>query len=328
MPRPTISEPLVSSEVTRELAAIAADFLDALDEHQREQALMGFDAAERHDWHYVPRQRPGLALREMDEAQRDAALALLHVGLSEAGGRAALAIMERENVLRRTDASEGYDPLDYAFAVYGDPRQPPPWAWSVEGHHLSLHFTLISATEITVTPFFMGVAPLLLHEGEGAAGPVLLDERDLAFEIVRALDTRDRERAIIADRSMGDILAGPGREESLRTPVGLPLGRVSDARRGAVLRLLDIYLGRLRPELAEMERVRLREAGIETLHFAWAGALDPGRPHYYRLHGPTLLLEYDNSQEQANHVHTVWHDPGLSFGDALRDHYERGHRRT
>ena len=322
----TISEPVVSSEVTRELVTIAARFLATLSERQRERALMDFDVPERHDWHYVPRQRPGVALREMDEAQRCAALALLHVGLSEAGGRAALAIMERENILRRTDPSERYDPLDYAFAVYGDPRQSP-WAWSVEGHHLSLHFTLISATKITVTPLFMGVAPFFLHE-EGAAHPVLVQERDLAFEIVRALDGQDRELAIIADRSMGDILSGPGREESLRRPAGLPLGRLPDGRRDAVLRLMDTYLGRLRPELAEMERVRLREAGIENLHFAWAGSLAPDRPHYYRLHGPTLLLEYDNSQDQANHIHTVWHDPGLSFGDALRNHYERGHPRA
>jgi hypothetical protein len=264
----------------------------------------------------------------MDETQRTAAMALLRVGLSEAGARKALAIMDRETILKRTRTSERYDPLDYAFALYGDPRRPPPWAWSVEGHHLSLHFTLISETEMTVTPLFMGVAPLLVHEGGGAWEPVLLGERDLALQIVRGLEGQDREQAIIAERSMGDILTGPGREESLRAPMGLPLGRLADARRDAVLRLIDKYLLRLRKELAEACRARLREAGVENLHFAWAGPLDPGRPHYYRIHGPTLLLEYDNTQEEANHVHTVWHDPGLSFGDALKDHYERGHVRT
>jgi hypothetical protein len=190
-----------------------------------------------------------------------------------------------------------------------------------------LHFTIISETAITVTPLFMGVAPLVLHEAGRERAPVLLQERDLAFEIVHALAREEREQAIIADRSMGDILSGPGREESLRIPTGLSLGRLPDARRETVLRLLDTYLDRLRPELAEMERARLRQAGVESLHFAWAGSLDPSHPHYYRLHGPTLLLEYDNSQEEANHVHTVWHDPGLAFGDTLREHYERGHPR-
>jgi hypothetical protein len=323
-----VSVPVVSSELTRELAATAAGFLASLNERQCGRALMSFDSGERHDWHYVPRQRPGLALREMDERQRTAAMALLHVGLSEAGMRKALAIMDREILLKRTKLSERYDRLDYAFAVYGDPRRPPPWAWSVEGHHLSLHFTLISETEMTVTPFFMGVAPLVVHEGEGASEPVLLGERDLALQIVRGLDGQDREQAIIAGRSMGDILTGPGREESLRVPMGLPLGRLADVWRDGVLRLVDEYLLRLRQELAEVERTRLREAGIENLHFAWAGPLDPGKPHYYRIHGPTLLLEYDNTQEEANHVHTVWHDPGLSFGDALKDHYERAHVRT
>ncbi len=320
------SIPIVSPKLARQLAVTAAGFVDTLPPQKRNRALMHFDAAERRDWHYVPRRRPGVALREMDVAQRTAALALLHIGLSEAGGRKALAIMDRENILRRIDSSEKYDPLDYAFAVYGQPGQPP-WAWSIEGHHLSLHFTLISETQITVTPLFMGVAPLLVHGDEHGSDPVLLGERDLAFEVVRALEGQQREQAIIADRSMGDILSGPRREESLRTPTGLPLGRLADARREAVVRLLDEYLGRLRRELAEAERVRLRQAGIDNLHFAWAGALDPGQPHYYRIHGPTLLLEYDNTQEDANHIHTVWHDLGLSFGDALKDHYEHGHVR-
>jgi Protein of unknown function (DUF3500) len=175
---------------------------------------------------------------------------------------------------------------------------------------------------------FMGVAPLLAHEGEGVLDPVLLRERDLAIQIVRALEGEEREQAILADRSMGDILSGPGREESLRTPIGLPLRRLSDARRNAVVALVQEYLVRLRRELADVELARLREAGVENLHFAWAGALDPGQPHYYRIHGPTLLLEYDNTQENANHIHSVWHDPRLSFGgDALRDHYERSHER-
>jgi hypothetical protein len=322
----TIAVPAVARELVRALVATANDFAASLDEDRRRRALMDFGAAERRDWHYVPRRRPGLPLRDMDENQRRAANALLRIGLSDAGGRKALAIMEREKVLKQADPTEHYDPLDYAFSVFGSPGQPP-WAWSVEGHHLSLHFTILSETEVTVTPFFMGVAPLLLHQDEGSSDAVLLRERDLAFEIVHALDGQDRKQAIIADRSMGDILSGPGREESLRTPAGLPVARLADARREAVLRLVDEYLGRLRRELACAERLRLCEAGIENLHFAWAGGLDPGLPHYYRLHGPTLLVEYDNSQEQANHVHTVWHDPNLSFGDVLGDHYAHGHRR-
>jgi hypothetical protein len=320
--------PAIAPELTRELAATAAGFVQSLDSEQCRRALLSFDSSERHDWHYVPRQRPGLPLRGMHATQQAAALALLRVGLSESGCRKALSIMDRENILKRSEPSERYDPLDYAFALYGDPRLPPPWAWSVEGHHLSLHFTLVSEAEIAVTPFFMGVAPLLAHEGEGVLDPVLLRERDLAIQIVRALEGEEREQAILADRSMGDILSGPGRAESLRTPIGLPLRRLSDARRNAVVALVQEYLVRLRRELADVELARLREAGVENLHFAWAGALDPGQPHYYRIHGPTLLLEYDNTQENANHIHSVWHDPGLSFGgDALRDHYERRHER-
>ena len=134
--------------------------------------------------------------------------------------------------------------------------------------------------------------------------------------------------AIIAGRSMGDILTGPGRNESLRMPAGLPLGRLVDARRDGVLRLVDEYLARLRRKLAEAKRARLRQAGVENPHFAWAGPLDPGQPHDDRVQGPTLRLESDNTQEEANPVHPVWHDPGLRFGDALREHHERGRVRT
>jgi hypothetical protein len=326
MPMHTFPAPVVSAELVGEMAATATGFVASLNARQCGRALLTFASDDRRDWHYVPRQRHGLPLRDMDEAQRVAALALLRIGLSEAGGRKAIAIMDRENILKRSNPSENYDPLDYAFAVYGDPRMPPPWGWSVEGHHLSLHFTVCTSTEITVTPFFMGVAPLMLHGNGGSGDPLLLKERDLAAQIVRGLDAQEREQAIIADRSMGDILSGPGREESLRTPVGLPLTRLTDARRDAVLALVDEYFGRLRAELADVERARLREAGVGNLRFAWAGPLDPGQPHYYRIHGPSLLLEYDNTQEDANHIHTVWHDPGLSFGgDALRDHYNRSH---
>lgn len=208
----TSPAPVISAELARELAATATGFIASLNARQCDRALLSFASDDRRDWHYVPRQRPGLPLRDMEEAQRAAALALMRMGLSEAGGRKAIAIMDRENILKRSDPSENYDPLDYAFAVYGDPRTPPPWSWSVEGHHLSLHFTVRTSTEITVTPFFMGVAPLMLHGNEGSYDPVLLGERDLATQVVRALDAEEREQAIIAERSMGDILSGPGRE--------------------------------------------------------------------------------------------------------------------
>ena len=137
--------PAIAPELVRELAATAAGFIESLNSQQRGRALLAFDSEERHDWHYVPRQWPGLALRDMDETQRAAASVLLSIALSEAGGSKALAIMHRESILKRSDPRENYDPLDYAFAVYGDPRLPPPWAWSVDGHHLSLHFTLPSS---------------------------------------------------------------------------------------------------------------------------------------------------------------------------------------
>jgi hypothetical protein len=143
---------------------------------------------------------------------------------------------------------------------------------------------------------------------------------------VRSLSDPQRARTIIATQSLGDIVTGPGRADSLATPAGLPLADMTGEQRSLAAQLIEAYARNLRSELAEQELGRMREAGLERVHFAWAGPLDPGRAHYYRLHGPTLLIEFDNTQNNANHIHSVWHDPRRDFGqDLLRAHYERGH---
>ena len=157
---------------------------------------------------------------------------------------------------------------------------------------------------------------------------VLGEEQDLEVALARSVDAALRPRLIIAADSFGDIVTGPGRVDALKAPAGVALGALGAAQRALGLRLIETYARTMRADVAEAELRRLREAGLERVHVAWAGPIDPARPHYYRLHGPTLLIEYDNTQNDANHVHTVWHDPRNHFGvDPLRAHYERGHHR-
>lgn len=306
-----------------EIEAIA--FLDSLDHARRGAALYPFDAGERFDWHYVPRPRPGLHLRDMTASQRRAALGLLHSGLSESGFAAATGIMALEEVLKPREPDMDYEAGNFAFIVFGNPEMGAPWSWRVDGHHLSITFTIVDDETVVALPHFMGANPAAFDAGHRVHS-VLGGEEGLGRALMLGLEGDLRRRALIAAAAPDDILTGPGREHCLRHPAGVPLAALTDGARGGLLELVALYAGRLRPELAEWELNRMREAGVDGLHFAWAGGLAAGEPHYYRIHGPTLVIEYDNTQNRANHIHTVWHDPALDFGrDLLGEHYDRAH---
>lgn len=310
------------------MARRAIAFVESLSAEQRRQAVYGFDADRRRDWHYVPRRRPGLPLRVMDAAQRERAWALVGAALSDTGCRKARGVVDLEAILGElTGEVERRDRLNYAVALFGDPGAAAPWSWRVEGHHLSLTFTIVPGEGIAATPAFFGANPNRVPDGHRHAGlRILPEEQDLAFALVQGLESAQRAAAVIADRSMGDILTGPGREQSLRTPTGLSLAAMTEAQRDGAMRLLGAYLGNMEQGVASRQWARIREAGVGRLYFAWAGSLAPGRPHYYRLHGPTLVIEYDNTQNGANHAHSVWHDPQDAFGgDLLRRHHEDAH---
>ncbi len=306
----------------------ATAFLDLLDGGRRDAALHDFNGTARTDWHYVPRRRPGLALRDMDARQQAAAWRLIEAALSDEGLRKARGVLELEAVLGELTGRQDFrDPGDYALAVFGAPRADAPWAWRFEGHHLSITFTSVPGQDVAATPSFFGANPAEVPEGHRHAGLRLLTaEHELAFALLDGLSEAQRQRVLLQPRTFGDILTGPGREDSLRRPQGLPLGELPAGQRDLAARLIETYLGRMRADLAERETARLRDAGLERVHFAWAGATAPGAPHYYRLHGPTAVIEYDNTQNGANHVHSVWHDPGNGFGaDLLRRHREAAH---
>lgn len=314
----------LSGTPNRHMVIEAIAFLDSLDRFQRQAALYPFDAGERFDWHYIPRQRPGLHLRDMSARQRRNALALLGSGLSETGFAAATGIMALEEVLKPREPGMDYDPGNFAVIIFGNPEMGAPWSWRVDGHHLSVTFTIVDDEIVVAQPHFMGANPAAFDAGHHVHS-VLGAEEDLGRALMLSLDDGQRRRALIQAEAFDEILTGPGREHCLRHPAGLPLAAMADAG-DRLLELVAHYAGRLRPELAEWEMARLREAGTGGLCFAWAGGLAVGEPHYYRIHGPTLVIEYDNTQNRANHIHTVWHDPALDFGrDLLGEHYGHAH---
>ena len=312
----------LTADAGQRIADAAGRFLASLDESQRQKASIAFDSDNRLDWHYIPRSRPGLSLGEMRPAQSDAARALFATVLNERGLQLLDGVRLLEGVLREQQGSFR-DPGRYYVSVFGMPGRFP-WGWRFEGHHLSLNVALPAAGHVAVTPFFAGAHPATVRDGPHRGFRLLGASEDLARQIMAGLAPPERQAALIADRSFGEIVASPQRERDLGAPRGLELGRMDAAQRVLVEALMDRFLGTLAADLAAAQKRRVIEQGLAAFRFAWAGSLIPGEAHYFRVHGPATLIEHDNTQNGANHIHTVWRDLAADFGrDALAEHYRR-----
>lgn len=315
---------------TPALAVTARTFLSTLNDGQRAAASFPFDHPDRDRWVYVPQRRVGIPLQAMDAGQRAAAFELLGTGLSERGTGLARGIIELEGTLRELEEAAGSpmapqrDPELYFMALFTGPGGTYPWGWSFEGHHLSVNVTDLGPHGQIVAPLFMGANPARVPSGPRAGTRLLAAEEDLAFELLHMLDPGQRARATVAPQAFGDILT---RNDPVVGPMafaGLPAAEMTVAQQRQLRRLLELYAGRMADSAASRQLQRIDQAGFGRLHFAWAGAHQPRQPHYYRIHGPTVLVEYDNAQSNANHIHTVWRDLENDFGgDLLRRHYSR-----
>jgi hypothetical protein len=327
LPRPALAQ--VTDAGRTAMAGAATSFLGALPEAARRRAVIAFADKERVNWHYVPRGREGLPFKAMPAPARAAAQELMKASLSAVGYAKAVNGIRLETVLRQLETfGLMRDPENYSVSVFGAPDSSgAPWGWRLEGHHLSLNFTLVPGKPVAVTPAFFGANPAEVRSGPLKGLRTLAREQDLGRALAQGMDASQRRRMIISAQSLGDIVSGPGREESLSSQVGLPASDLLPAQRDLLMQLVEEYVRNMRPEVADEHLRRIREGGIERIHFAWAGPIEPGHAHYYRVHGPSVLIEFDNSQNDANHIHSVWHDPRNDFGaDLLRAHYERGHR--
>jgi hypothetical protein len=310
------------------MATAAGRFVAALSPEERQQATFTFDAAERTNWHYIPRERKGLPLKRMNEEQRRLARELLKSGLSQRGYLTATAIMDLETVLgdleRRTNSPEQRivrDPDLYFFSVFGTPSTHESWGWRVEGHHVSLNFTVVNGVLISGTPSFFGSNPAEVPDGPKKGLRILAQEEDAGRALVAALDESRRAKATINTVAPSDIVTTNAVKVDPLSPVGLTASEMTASERDLLMRLVEVYTSAMVSDVAAARMDKIRKAGAEKIAFAWAGPLERGRKHYYRVQGPTFLIEYDNTQNDANHIHSVWRDFDGDFGrDLLREH--------
>jgi hypothetical protein len=309
-----------------EIAAAAQAWLDALTPAQRQTATFPLPDAERENWHYVPKGRAGLPLARMTEPQRRLARALLASGLSQRGLVQAEAVIALEGVLRAIEHADHRDETLYYFTVFGRPGDDKGWGWRIEGHHLSINFTIVGG-HISATPNFVGANPAEVHiPGPQQGRRALAAEEDLGRALVKSLDETQRRDAIVSTRAPDDILTRNDRIARPAGPAGLGYARLTPGQQAQFKSLVELYAGRLRPEVAAAELKRIEDDGWNRLSFAWAGGLEPGQGHYYRIQGPDFVIEYDNTQNNANHIHTVWRVFDGDFGrDLLKEHYQADH---
>ena len=307
-----------------EMAVAANNLLAALTPEQRAKVAFEVSSDERVNWHFVPKPRRGLPLKEMTPAQKHLAHALISSALSHRGYYKVTTIMSLEAILYdlenrapRRDAELHY------VSIFGTPGQDI-WGWRLEGHHLSLNFLARGDTVLATTPSFLGSNPAEVKTGPRAGLRVLAQEEDLGRQLVKSLDTAQRLIAVFTNVAPRDIITGNSRTASALEPVGLPAAQMTPPQRDQLKALVWEYLGRNRRAVTEADWAKIQKAGWEQVTFAWAGGRSPGEGHYYRVQGPTFLLEYDNTQNNANHVHAVWRDFANDFGDdVLRKHYEQ-----
>ncbi len=330
--QPTNTDKAIEAKPMTSMALAAHSFLATLDETQKKEATLPFDDEERFFWHYTPAPHRGLTWEKMDDDQREALMQLLRTGLSAQGLQKTREIMALELILRELEGRQADDryrhPELYYVLIFGDPASEAAWGWRFEGHHVSLNYTSVE-DQVAVTPAFFGANPAEVPSGPQKGKRILRQEEDRARQLLASFDDKQLQKVLIADQAPGDIVTGNKRKAILEKREGLPYSAMTQAQQALLRDLVQVYLNNMESSLAARQLKKIEDQGWEGLYFAWAGETErgPGKAHYYRIHGPTLLIEYDNTQTNANHIHTVWRDlTGDDFGeDLLRKHYEEKH---
>ena len=310
-----------------DLTLAARAFLDTLSADQKATVVLPADSPLRLDWHFIPKdQRKGLQIKHMDAAQRKAALALLRSALSQTGYDKATKIMSLEGILRELQKGQSSgpirDPERYYYTIFGEPGETGRWALSIEGHHLSLNFAVDQGNVIASTPTFFAANPTVVRAGMPGGVPVgtrvLADEELLAFQLLESLSPEQRKTAILADKAPSDIRAAGQPESPEYATEGVAFGGLNGTQQKLLRELIDVYARNLPADLAAARLQAIDAARYDRVYFAWAGADRPGIGHYYRIQGPTFLIEFVNTQPDsagnpASHIHSVWRDPTGDF---------------
>ena len=318
---------MASSRSAAAMSSAAQKWLDSLGAEQRGRATFAFDSEERQRWHFIPNEsfaRKGVNFKEMSEPQRAAAHALVKTGLSARGYLAATQIMELEKVLVELEGPQRRFPRDhevYWVTVFGTPGDKQAWGWRLEGHHLSVRFDVVGASMTASSPAFFGSNPAEVRQGAQKGLRVLAAEEDAARALLDQLDAEQRSAAIVQPTAPADIVTMVVPTVEPLSPPGIKMSALTKPQRDALTKLIDVYVGKMADDIAAERMARLKKAGLDAITFAWAGGTARGEKHYYRVQGPTFLIEYDNTQNDGNHIHSVWRDFNGDFGrDLLREH--------
>jgi hypothetical protein len=319
-----------SSETASRMAEAATTFLASLRVEQRTRIAFPVESEERFNWHYVPRERQGIPFKELESSQQMLAHRLIATGLSSNGYSTALAIISLETILKQMEGPSRRferDPDLYYITLFGFPGDTSLWGWRFEGHHISLNFLLLSGRQVTSAPNFFGANPAEVPQGYPLSGfRALPAEEDLARQLLTSFKSAQRLKGIIDRKAPPDILTGAEAHAKVDAPVGLSASEMNEDQQRVLTDLILTYGNRMPGDVAHRQMEQIEKDGKKYIHFAWAGPEERGKPHYYRLHGPGFLIEYDNTQNNANHIHSVWRDLRNDWGeDLLRRHYKETH---
>ena len=314
------------TKMAQRMSEAGSKFLNSLSQDQKGKACFEYLDGERIFWYYPPMNRHGLALRDMESNQRELAFKLMSTGLTDRSFDQARQIIALEDVLGPLEKERGVksfkrDPELYYFTVFGTPGGDDPWAWRAEGHDVSLHFSVWKDEIISMTPFFFGANPAEVRKGPKNGLRILSHREDIAFDLMDSFDEGQKKKAIIYGTAPYDIITYNSSKVSLPAEEGLSIAKMSGTQREIIKSLISEYINQVPEELAQKKYSELDKYGLENIHFAWGGATDPSGEHYYRLHGGNFVVEFDNRQNGANHIHSVWRDVDNDFAeDVMRQH--------
>jgi hypothetical protein len=320
---------MASQKSAATMAKAATQFLGSLTPEQKSKATFPFDSEDRLRWHFIPNEmfpRKGLMIKDMNEAQRRLAHDLLRTGLSARGYNKVTAIIELEDILKaiETGGKMARNKEEYLFSVFGSPAAKGNWGWRVEGHHISMRFTIADGAvsrQLSSSPMFLGANPAEVRDGDKKGLRVLGDEEDAARALMMALSADQQKAAIINAVAPNDIATMNTNDIKPLPDQGVTFASLQPAQQALLTRLIEVYTSNMETDVAAERMAKIKGAGMDKVRFAWAGEIEKGKKHYYMIQGPTFLVEYDNTQNNGNHIHSVWRDFNGDFGrDLLREH--------
>lgn len=303
------------------MAQAALEFQSAITDEQRGMSKFAFDDPERLNWHFIPRPRKGVPLKALEGEPLKKATALIKSGLSESGYDQTMNVMSLEEVLYllepgdRAYRRDRRDPGKYYISVFGEPSaKGTKWGWRLEGHHLSLNYTIDNGAVVSTTPEFFGSNPGVIEAGPGRSIRILAPEEDIARQILKLCTSEQKMKMFISEKAPNEIRAPNAPQPDLGDLVGLRQDEMSADQQKLLTDLLGEYMKNMPELIGVKRRAEIDQAGWGSIQMAWWGGEDRNQPHYYRIQGPTFQVEYNNVQNDANHVHSVWRTTAGDFG--------------